>query len=112
VDHVDAAVDACINVGPERPRKAADLCGEPEIRDGPDYIAFGIRGCGKARFDGVDSYSGELFSNTELLFKRERDTWCLFTVAQRGVENSDVFVRTAIGEEDSTLQRSCVLQRL
>jgi hypothetical protein len=71
VDHVDAAVDARINVGPERPRKAADLCGEPEVRDGPDNLAFGIRGCGKARFDGVDSYSGELFCNTEFLFKRE-----------------------------------------
>jgi len=36
----------------------------------------------------------------------------LFTVAQCGVENSDVLFRTAIGEEDSTLQRSWVLQRL
>jgi hypothetical protein len=36
----------------------------------------------------------------------------LFTVAQRGVENSYILFRMAIGEEGSTLQRFQVLQRL
>jgi len=112
VDHIDVAVDARIHVGRERPRKAADLRRKIETFDGLDDLALGIGRCGKARFDGVDSYSGELFCNTEFLFERERDARCLFTVAQCGVENSDVLFRTAIGEEDSTLQRSQVLQRL
>jgi len=71
VDHIDVAVDARIHVGPERPRKAADLCREIEALDGLDDIALGVGGCGKARFDGVYPDIGELLCNTELLFKRE-----------------------------------------
>jgi len=71
MDHTDAAIDARINVGTERSCEPADLCGEPEVHDGPDYLAFGIRGCREARFDGVDSYFRELFSNTEFLFECE-----------------------------------------
>jgi len=112
MDHIDVTVDARVHIGPERPRKAADLRRKIETFYGPDDLALGIGGCGKACFDGVHSYFTELFCNTEFLFERERDARCLFTVAQCGVENSDVLFRTAIGEEDSTLQRSWVLQRL
>jgi len=71
MDHIDVTVDARIHVGPERPRKAADLRVERETSDGPDNIALGVGGCGKARFDGVYSDTGELLCNTEFLFKRE-----------------------------------------
>jgi hypothetical protein len=71
VDHIDVAVDARIHVGRERPRKAADLRREAETLDGLDDLALGIGGCGKASFDGVYSYFGELLCNTEFLFKRE-----------------------------------------
>jgi len=71
VDHIDVAVDAHIDVGRERPREAAYLCGETEALDGPDDLVLGSRRCGKARFDGVDSYVREMLCNTELLFTRE-----------------------------------------
>jgi len=71
MDHIDIAVDTRIHIGPERPRKAADLRIQPQTSDGLDDLALGIGGCGKARFDGVYSYSGELLCNTEFLFKRE-----------------------------------------
>jgi len=71
MDHIDVAVDARVHIGPERPRKTADLRREIEASDSFDDLALGVGGCGKARFDGVYPDIGELLCNTELLFKRE-----------------------------------------
>jgi hypothetical protein len=71
VDHIDVAVDAGVHVGPERPRQAADPGRETEGLDGFDDLVLGVRGCGKARFDGLDSYGGELLCNTEFLLTGE-----------------------------------------
>jgi len=55
---------------------------------------------------------GELLCDTEFLFACERDARCLFTISQGGIENCYSIVRMAIGEEDSTLMRTRLRQRL
>jgi len=57
-----------------------------------------IRACSPS-----EAYVGKLMCNFNLLFGGKRNSWCLFTISQGGVENIDPFWCFSIGAEESDL---------
>jgi len=109
MDHVHATIQAGIDVLFFRPCKAAARGFKTEScnRLYRPVLCLGRRG--KPGFNGMDTNGGELPRYLEFLIKRKGQARGLFTIAKRGIENSNVLVRTAIDKEDNSPQGTFVM---
>ncbi len=107
VHHIDIAVETGVHVGFCGAGEPADLRVETELSDSGHRLLLGLRGRREPCLDCMDADVGELACDLKFLFKGECNPRGLFSVPERSVKNSHIFMRRAIGEEDDPPQHPC-----
>ncbi|KAF5035596.1 hypothetical protein DSECCO2_583930 [anaerobic digester metagenome] len=89
-DHIHIAVEGRLDVGPERPCKAADPGGEAASRDRGDALFLRRRHHGEPGLDHLHADLIERSCDRHLLITGKRDAGSLLPVSQRYITDLDI----------------------
>ena len=106
MDQVHVGVETTVDILLDDPGQAAYLYAQAFVGDILDRLELASGRYGKTSFYDAHTKLVELPGDGNLLFGRQGDSRCLFTIAEGGIENFNSFVTQCIGviENDPTLR--------